>query len=202
MFFKKEANFSEEDLDSIIAACQKQDMKAQRVLFKKFFSYGKAISRRYATNEEEAEEIMNDGFLKMYKNLDKFDPSRSFKAWLKKIIINTSIDYYRKSISLKHAHYTVAIDDVEITDLSDDAIGKIAVDELLQLIQQLTPAYRMVFTLFVIDGYSHREIAELMGIKEGTSKSNLRDARVKMQYLIKINYPHLYDAYALNYTKN
>jgi RNA polymerase sigma-70 factor (ECF subfamily) len=202
MFFKKPNDFSEDDLEQVLEACQRQDQKAQRLLFKKFFSFGKAISRRYATNEEEAEEIMNDSFLKMYKNLDKFDPSRSFKAWLKRIIINTSIDYYRKSISLKHAHYTIDIEDVEITDLSDDAIGKIAADELLKLIQQLTPAYRMVFTMFVIDGYSHREIGELMGIKEGTSKSNLRDARSKMQYLIKINYPHLYDAYALNYTRN
>jgi RNA polymerase sigma-70 factor (ECF subfamily) len=201
MFFKKKPLFIENDLESIIDACLSENQQAQRALFKMFFSYGKSISRRYASNEQEAEEIMNDSFLKMYKNLNRFDTSRSFKAWLKTIIINTSIDYYRKSISLRNAHQVLDINDVDLEDVNADVISKIATDELLNLIQRLTPSYRMVFTLYVIDGYNHREIAEMMGIKEGTSKSNLQDARHKLQYLIKITYPHLHAAYALKYTR-
>jgi RNA polymerase sigma-70 factor (ECF subfamily) len=201
MFFKKKPDFTEDNLESVIEACIDGNQKAQRVLFKQFFSYGKFTSRRYASNDQEAEEILNDSFLKIFKNLHKFDTSRSFKAWLKTIIINTSIDYYRKSISQKQAHQEVGIEGFDIPDLSGDVISKIAASELLQLVQQLSPAYRMVFTLYILDGYNHREIAEMLNIKEGTSKSNLQDARIKMQVLIKKNYPYLYTAYALKFTK-
>jgi RNA polymerase sigma-70 factor (ECF subfamily) len=201
MFFKRKIDFSKDNLESIIEACLLNDQLAQRALFKMFYSFGKSVTIRFASNGQEAEEILNDSFLKMYKNLHKFEPSRPFKAWFKTIIINTSIDYYRKSTSQKNAHHIVDVDSIEIADTNYDVVSKISTNELIRLVQQLTPAYRLVFTLFIIEGYSHREIAEMLGIKEGTSKSNLNDARIKMQLLIKNIYPHLHTAYALKFTK-
>ncbi len=198
MFFKKKPPFTEDNLESVIAACLAEDKHAQRALIKLFLGFTKSICWRYAANEQEAEEIVNDGYLKVFNNLGKYDHTQPFKAWLRTIFVNTAIDYYRKR--QKYAHQ-VDIDDVEIVDLSEDVISKISASEILKLVQKLSPAYRMVFTLYVIDGYNHREIADLLGIKEGTSKSNLMDARKKLQVMIKNLYPHLHLAYALKNTK-
>lgn len=199
MFFRKKAQFSEDDLNSIISACLAENQQAQKVLIKLFLGYAKSICLRYASCNEEAEEILNDGFLKVFTNLKKYNESQPFKAWLRTIMVNTAIDYYRKNRKYANA---VEIDTVEVTDLSEDVISKISADEILELIRQLPPAYRMVFTLYVIDGYNHREIAELLGIKEGTSKSNLQDARRKLQVMIKNAYPHLHLAYAVKINKH
>ncbi len=190
----KKRKFSEDDLESIITACMGKDPMAERALIKLFYSYAKSICARYSGSMEEAEEVLNDGFLKVFNNLSKYDHSQPFKAWFRTIIVNTAIDSYRKN--QKYGHH-VELDDVEVTDLSEDVISKISADEILSLVQQLPPVYRMVFTLYVIDGHNHREIAELLGIKEGTSKSNLQDARKKLQVMIKKAYPHLHLAYAV-----
>ena len=199
MFFRKKPNFDKDDINSVIAACLADDQQAQKALIKLFYSYAKSISLRYASNNEEAEEIMNDGFLKVFSNLSKYDHSQPFKAWLRTIVVNTAIDYYRKN--QKYA-FTTELDNVEVTDLSEDVISKISAEEILSLVQKLPPAYRMVFTLYVIEGYNHREIAELLGIKEGTSKSNLQDARRKLQVMIKNAHPHLHLAYAVKLNKH
>ena len=198
MFFKKTPDFREDDLNSIISACLAQNKNAQRLLIKLFFGYAKAISMRYTANKQEAEEIVSDGFLKVFTNLGKYDHTQPFKAWLRTIIINTAIDYYRRGQKYMHQ---VDVDDVQIISPDEDVISKIAAEEILTLVQRLPPSYRMVFVLYVIEGYNHREIADLMGIKEGTSKSNLQDARKKLQVMIKNTYPQLYLAYTLKTTK-
>lgn len=133
-------------------------------------------------------EVINDGFLKVFNNLKKYDHSLPFKTWLRLIFINTAIDSYRKN---KNYLYRVEIADTDILNIDNsvDVISKMSTDEILQLIQSLSPACKMVFSLYVIDGYNHREIAEMLDIQEGTSKSNLRDARRKLQESIKNNYP-------------
>jgi RNA polymerase sigma-70 factor, ECF subfamily len=198
LLFKKNQNFRIDDLDSIIAACLLKDQQAERALVKLFYSFVKGIAMRYAANTEEAEEIINDGFLKVFNNLVKYDHAKPFKGWLRTIVVNTAIDYYRKSQKYSHP---VDIDDVDVPDMNEDVISKISADEILSLVQQLPPSYRTVFTLYVIDGYNHREIADMLGIKEGTSKSNLQDARKKLQVLIKKEYPNLYLAYGLKINK-
>jgi RNA polymerase sigma-70 factor (ECF subfamily) len=198
LFFKKKIDFNENDLDSIIAACLEQNKQAQHLLIKLFLGYAKSISMRYVSNTMEVEEVINDGFLKVFNNLTKFDQSQPFKAWLRTIIINTAIDHYRKN--LKFTHH-VEIDTLQIADFNDDIISKISADEIMALVKKLSPVYRMVFTLYVVDGYIHREIAEMLGIQEGTSKSNLQDARKKLQVMIKNAYPHLHLAYALKTTR-
>ena len=198
MPFKKKSDFRLDDLDSVIEACLAKNPQAEKALIKMFFGFVKGIAMRYAANIEEAEEIVNDGFLKVFNNLGKYDHAKAFKAWLRTIVVNTAIDYYRKS--QRYAH-PVNIDDVEVMDLTEDVISKISADEILALVQKLSPAYRTVFTLYVIDGYNHREIADMLGIKEGTSKSNLQDARRKLQNMIKNAYPHLHLAYAVKLNK-
>ncbi len=153
---------------------------------------------RYSGNKQEVEEMLNDGFLKVFNHLHKFDQTKPFKAWLRRIMINTAIDYYRKNQKSEHH---VDIDDIDIISPDEDIISKISANEVLKLVQRLPPSYRMVFTLYVVDGYNHREIADMLGIKEGTSKSNLQDARKKLQMMIKTSYPQLYLAYGINTTK-
>ena len=199
MFFKKKNNFPEDNLENIIKACLKQDKNAQQTLIKLFFGYAKTISMRYTAHQEEAEEIINDSFLKIFNHLKNYDHSIPFKAWLRTIVINTSIDHFRKNQKYRQL---VDIDEVELINDAEDIISKISAEEILVLIQQLSPAYRMVFTLYVVEGYNHREIASMLGIKEGTSKSNLQDARRKLQYMIERNYPHLYLIYALKKQQN
>ena len=163
-----------------------------------YFGFVKSITLRYSSNYMESEEIVNDTFLKIFNNLAKYDYSRAFQAWLRTIAVNTAIDYYRKN--QKYGHQA-DIDDVEVTDTSVDIISKISAEEILSLVQKLPPSYRTVFTLYVVEGYNHREIADMLGIKEGTSKSNLQDARKKLQILIKAYHPHLHFAYGLKTDK-
>ena len=144
------------------------------------------------------EEIINDGFLKVFTNLAKYDSTQPFKAWLRTIMVNTAIDYYRSN---KKYQLQISIDDVTLTDFDDDIISQLSVEEMMGLVRKLSPTYRMVFMLYVVEGYKHREIAERLGIQEGTSKSNLQDARHKLQEMIRINYPHLFDIYALRKNK-
>lgn len=130
--------------------------------------------------------------------MGKYQFDQPFKAWVRTIMVRTAIDYYRKN--LKH-HELVPLDDIEVANIGSDVISKISTSEILKLIQRLSPAYRMVFTMYVLDGYNHKEIASMLDIKEGTSKSNLQDARKKLQIMIKKLYPNLYLAHALNTSK-
>ena len=198
MFFKKKHPYRKDDLDSVIGACLQENREAQRILVKMFFGFAKSVCMRYSANNEETEEIINDGFLKVFNNLSKYDQSLPFKAWLRTIMVNTAIDHYRKNEKYQHH---VSLDDMEIAETGGDIISKITAEEILALIRRLPPAYRTVFTLHVIDNYTHREIADMLGIKEGTSKSNLQDARRKLQLMIKNTYPHLYLSYGLKLTK-
>ncbi len=147
-----------------------------------------AICDRYTNKHDDTIEILNDGFLKVFKEIHRFKPSysdvvSSFKGWLRKIIVYTAIDHFRKY----HKHQLVTqLDDVvyQIPSLNEDALEKIAYEEIIRAIQLLSPAYRTVFNLFVIDGLSHDEIAEELGISTGTSKSNLFKARLQLQKIL------------------
>jgi RNA polymerase sigma-70 factor (ECF subfamily) len=198
VFFNKKSDFNPHDLNSVIAACANENSHAQKCLIQLFMGYTKTIAIRYAANTEETEEIINDAFLKVFNNIKKYDYSQPFKAWLRTIVVNTAIDYYRKN---KKYAQQVTIDEIDMPTMDVDIISKLSANEILKLVQALSPAYRMVFSLYVIDGYNHREIAEMLGIKEGTSKSNLQDARKKLQAMILSNYPHLHMIYSLKNNK-
>jgi RNA polymerase sigma-70 factor (ECF subfamily) len=170
----------EDDLHQLIEGCIKQDRKCQKALYKAFYGFAMSICLRYANNRYEASE-MNQGFLKVFNNISNFDITRPFKAWLGKIMMNVSIDYYRANLKMA---YTDDIDTVP--DISDSALGdrNLHYNDLLAMVQHLPQAYRTVFSLFAIEGYTHEEIADMLNINVGTSKSNLHKARQKLKAMV------------------
>lgn len=168
----------EEVVQKYIAGCLKHDKESQYALFKHFYSYAMGICRRYARSSDEASDILNESFLKAFQHIEKYDRSRPFKSWIGKIVTNTAIDYYRTSLRFSPHE---AVEAHEEVGNEAEIYGKLAYDDLLILVRELTPAYQAVFNLYAIDGYSHQEIAELLGISVSTSKTNLHKARKKLQ---------------------
>lgn len=199
LFFNQKIPFSENNLESIIKACLERNQNAQSLLYKQFFGYSKSICLRYSSNQEEAKEILNEGFLKVFNNLDKYLPELSFKAWLRTIMVNTAINYYRDN---KKYNQEISVDGIEDPIYDEDIINKISADEILVLVQKLPPSYRTVFVMHVVDGYNHREIGEILEINEGTSRSNFMKARIKLQSLVQKEFPHLYENYHQETDKN
>jgi RNA polymerase sigma factor (sigma-70 family) len=153
------------------------------LLYKAYYSYCMAICRRYSLNDYDAADVLNDGFLKVFTHIAKYDSTKPFKSWIARIITNTAIDHYR--MNLKFTDH----DDVSTYEnLGDTEIvtADLAYKDLLNLVQSLSPAYRTVFNLYAIDGYAHEEIASILHISIGTSKSNLFKARQKLKELILV----------------
>jgi RNA polymerase sigma factor (sigma-70 family) len=163
------------DLKGLIKGCLARDRVSQRKIYELYGSSMMSLCLRYCQNREEAEEVLQDGFLKVFKNIGQFEFRGSFEGWLRRIMINSALQRYRnkwsdsKHVSLTDQDHFLSAD----TDLND----RLSEKELIELIQTLPPACRMVFNLYVFDGLKHREIAELLHVTEGTSKSNLSDAR-------------------------
>lgn len=141
-----------------------------------------SICLRYSASKEEAAEILNDAFMKVFTHIKKFDMTRSFKPWLRQILINTAINQYKKS--QKHLA-TETIKDTAREDVDEKILSGISYQEIVDMIQKLPPAYRTVFNLYVIEGYKHEEIANQLGIDIGTSKSNLFKAKAKLRIILK-----------------
>jgi RNA polymerase sigma-70 factor (ECF subfamily) len=174
----------DEKLAALIQLCIKGDTNSQKALYKSFYGYAMSICIRYSINREEATEVMNDGFMKVFTKLNKYDPSRSFKGWLRRIMINSALDNYRHN--LKHYHLQDLDTSPDIA-ASGNVLANMAYEEIVGLVQKLSPAYRTVFNLYVMDGYSHEEIAQMLDISIGTSKSNLFKARENLRMLLKKN---------------
>lgn len=190
MLFRKKVPFDENDFDTVVSACIAGNNQAQRYLYKKYFSYAKSICLRYTNSLEESEEVLNEGFFKIFKNIERYDSAHSFKAWLRTIMVNTAISYFRKH--KKHSEDVISLEDAPYPRLDDDILGQITADEILQIIQGIKPVYKNVFLLYVVDGYNHREIAKLLQINEATVRSHYVRARARLQHLIKEYYPNLF----------
>jgi len=173
---------SDQELQNIIQGCIKQDRASQKMLYKTLYGFAMGICLRYAGNRYEAAEILNSGFFKALSHIKKYDESRPFKAWLGRIMTNTAIDYYRTNLKVA---YTEDIDTAPEISVDESVNAKLNYEDLLALVQKLPNAYRTVFNLYAIDGYSHDEIAAMLGINSGTSKSNLHKARQKLQKMVK-----------------
>ena len=181
------------DLTALIQGCIRQERESQKGLYQLFYGYAMSICLRYSRTKEEAVEILNDGFMKVFTKISLYNPNRSFKGWIRRILINTAVDAYRQN----HKHYFAE----DISVLEHEAVVNNVVDQLnyevlIQLVQDLSPAYRTVFNLYVIDGFTHEEIAEQLQISVGTSKSNLSKARANLQGRIKKIIPDEYWKYA------
>jgi RNA polymerase sigma-70 factor (ECF subfamily) len=179
---------SAEELTYHVGACALNSRESQKMIYSSFYGYAMAICDRYTNNQEDAVEILNDGFLKIFKEIHHYKPAyadvvSSFKGWLRKIMVYTAIDHFRKNN--KHRMVT-DLDNVvyQFTAVSEDAVEKLTYEEIIRAIQDLSPAYRTVFNLFVIEGLRHEEIAEKLEISTGTSKSNLSKARKQLQKIL------------------
>jgi RNA polymerase sigma factor (sigma-70 family) len=158
----------------ILAACVKGDRGCQELLYKQFFGFAMSICLRYVSSKDEAIEVVHDSFMKVFLKSDQYKEDSSFKAWFKKIVINSSIDYLRKE--KKH---TFQQDISEAIDVfyAETSNANLNHADLMKLVYALPPAYKLAFSMYAIDGYTHAEIANSLGITEGTSKSNLSRAR-------------------------
>ncbi len=189
MLFRKRPSYAENDFESIVVACRAGNASAQRALYKQFFGYAKSICLRYSATVEEAEEVLNEGFLKVFQHLDQYDLNQPFKAWLRTILVNTAISYYRKYHKTDPA---LALESVPEVPFADNVVERLTADEILGFVQQLPPLWRTVFNLHVVDGYSLREIADLLPANEATVRSHFLRARQRLQQVIKTNYPHFF----------
>jgi RNA polymerase sigma factor (sigma-70 family) len=162
----------------IILSCQNHNREAQKALFKMHYSFAMCICMRYSNSKEEAQEIMNDGFMKVFQYINKFDLNRSFRPWLKKLLVNCAVDYFHKH----HKHQQqVGLEQGTNASVDDSVLDSISYNEMLELVRKLPPAYRTVFNLHAIEGFKHEEIAKMLDISEGTSKSNYARAKEKLQ---------------------
>ena len=168
-----------ENIIQLIEGCKSNDRAAQTALYKQYYGYAMSICMPYSKTRDEAEEIAHDGFLKAFTNIAKYDVDFGFKGWIRRIFINAAIDYFRSN----KKHYDQ--DDIDeargVESFEDNIIDQLSAQEIVHLVQDLPPAYKMVFNLYVMEGYKHHEIATQLGINEGTSKSNLAKARNKLK---------------------
>jgi RNA polymerase sigma-70 factor (ECF subfamily) len=187
---------SAEELTYHVEACGQNSRESQKIIYSSFYGYALAICDRYTSKQDDAVEILNDGFLKIFREIHRYQPAysdviSSFKGWLRKIMVYTAIDHFRKN----QKHQVVGqLDNMvfHVPSYSEDALDKISYEEIIKAVQELSPGYRTVFNLFVIDGWSHEEIASHLGISTGTSKSNLSKARKQLQKLLfKQNEPQI-----------
>lgn len=147
-------------------------------MYKQFYSYGMSVSLRYTNHRDDAVEVLNDGFMKVFAHIHQYQPEKSFTSWFRRILINTAINYHKKNI--KHSH--LELEDLSLTPITEpSAFDELSYQEMILLIQALPLAYRTVFNLYVIEGFSHEEIANMLHISIGTSKSNLSRARAHLK---------------------
>lgn len=169
----------------IITACIRKDERAEYELYRQTYGYLMAICLRYTSDREDAKEMLNMGFFKILTNLKKYQLETSFKAWIHRIMVNTLIDEYRKKkIHNAHVKYVEDYETIhEDTDVNN-ALVKMDVEQIHALIVKLPPVSQKVFNMYAIDGFSHKEIAEALGISEGTSRWHLNFSRQKLQEMI------------------
>lgn len=181
--------------NDFVQACLKKETWALKKLYEDHYSVMYPVCLRYANCESDALDILHDGFIKVFKNLDKYQVNTSLVAWIKRIMVNTSIDYYRRE---SRRRTTEISEVVGISDNEPDVLSKISSEELLKCLQELTPAYRAVFNLYIVEGYSHKEIADILDISESTSRSNLVKARMKLREYLYHRVAYIRDRYTLN----
>ncbi len=170
--------------EMFIKGCVAGRRDAQERLYNYYSPKMFGICLRYAENYQSGEDILQEGFIKVFNNIDKFRGEGSLEGWIKRIFINTAIQHHR---NLKKHGRHAELEEVRFEQVKEVAVDNMATQDLLQLIQQLAPGYRAVFNLYVIEGYSHKEIADKLNIAEGTSKSQLSRARELLQKMIQAN---------------
>jgi len=166
--------------EKIINGCKRGKIAFQHKLYMHYYSYAMSICLRYSNTKETAEEVLNDSFLKVFKKIKKYDPTFPFRSWLRRIIINTAIDYYRKKSRYMEV---IDINKEKVNNCKNKAVDNLEAEDIMKLLRKLSDTYRVVFNLYEIEGYNHKEIAEYLGITEGTSRSYLKRAKERLREL-------------------
>jgi RNA polymerase sigma factor (sigma-70 family) len=166
----------------LIRGCLSGDSRMQETLYNRFAPKMYAVCLRYSNNADDAQDLLQEGFVKVFRNLDKFRAEGSFEGWVRRVFVNTSIEHYRRKVNLIS---TTDRDDAYVEDHSANALDKLAEKDIIKLVQELSPGYRTVFNMYAIEGYSHKEIGSILGISEGTSKSQLARAKGILQRKVK-----------------
>ena len=187
--FSNESNVeNKEQLKEIIEGCLRNDRRSQEAIFKLFYGKMMVVCMRYTNDKDTAQEVLQEGFMKVFEKLGAFDYKGSFEGWVRRIVANTAIDSIRRS--KKNPILTDNDNDFKIggenpmEEKETIELGEIKAEMAMEAIQKLSPAYRTVFNLYVLEEYSHKEIAEMLGISEGTSKSNLAKAKMNLQKIL------------------
>ena len=168
------------EIKNIINGCLKGDRRDQELLYRRYAARLYAVCLQYSGNDEEARDVLQEGFIKIYENLVHYKYEGSFDGWVRRIMVNTALEKYRSKHNLYRVDDIDQIPEPNAEPDNEDYAGLEARD-LIEIIRELPPRYRIVFNLFAIEGYSHKEISDMMSISEGTSKSNLSRARVILQ---------------------
>ena len=171
-----------ESIEDIIRGCVDGEEEFQRKLYDIFSDRMYGLCLQYSKDSEEAKDILQEGFIKVFQHIHQFSFNGSFAGWVRRVFVNTAIETFRNK--------KMKFSDIEIHKVSepfafDDIIEDLAAEEILKLVQELSPRYRLVFNLYAIEGYTHKEIGEKMKISEGTSKSNLARARIILKQKLK-----------------
>lgn len=170
-------------LKRIVKGCIKGDRTSQKVLYERYYSKMMVICYRYAKDGDEAKDLLHDGFLKIFRSLHKYNFNGSLEGWMRRLMINSAIDHYRKFkniYSLSESNINQLEGSTEDED-DDNIYENFNTRMIMEAVQNLSPAYRTVFSLYAIEGYSHKEIAEKLDISIGTSKSNFAKARMNLR---------------------
>ncbi len=168
--------------DEIISKCKTGNLKYQELLYKQFYGYAMGISLRYCFNRDDAMEVVNDAFIKVFNAINNFDGNKPFKAWLRTIVVNTAIDRRRKDLKFQ---MNVELDNAIPLGNSSNAIETLNAQDILKLMKALPPVQLAIFNLYEIDGYNHDEIAQLLAIPVSSSRVYLSRAKEKLRMLLR-----------------
>lgn len=171
--------------EDFIKACVRKERWAQKQLYETYYNKMIGVCLRYARDPDEAKDILHEGFIKVFRHIGKYQPGTSLNAWIKRIMVNTCIDYYRKMSRRRTEEMEQASGHAT---KEPNAVDNCSEQDILKAVQSLSPAYRAVFNLYIIEGFSHREIGEKLGITESTSRSNLVKARLKLREMLAPKY--------------
>jgi len=174
---EKEANREKE----IIRGCCRGKARSQEALYRSYYAFGMSVCLRYAPNREDSLEILNDSFMKVFENIKSYDDSRPFKSWFRRILVNTALDHYRINRKFRINH--TGDEDAAETGIAPELDQKLSAKEILELFYRLPDPLRLTFNLYEVEGYSHDEIAGMLDISPGTSRSNLSRAKKMLQRL-------------------
>ncbi len=168
-------------LEALIEGCLRQEPLAQKRLYERYFGKLMGVCMRYASCKSEAMEMLNNAFLKIFTSIEQYKRGNgNFEGWMYRIVVNSAIDHLRKEIKHRHTDEEKAI----FIETSEDILSALQAEEIIALVNKLSPAYRAVFNLYIVEGYTHQEIATQLNITEGTSKSNLAKARMNLQKML------------------